>query len=127
VSLRVREQADLDARLGHLVRAHHPGPAEALRLLQRRPDAGNLDVEGDVALVTLAPRPHAAAYSGPLTTRVALTGHNRVVRRPNRVAELPAEQRRVVVAQALALADDLEMDNWLSYPVSFSCRYPHRP
>src|SRR2546421_143887 len=35
VPLGVGEQADLDAHLGPLVRAHHPGPAEALRLHQR--------------------------------------------------------------------------------------------
>jgi hypothetical protein len=40
-------------------------PPRLSLLLQRGSDVGNLDVEADVALVALGPRPHAAAYSGP--------------------------------------------------------------
>jgi hypothetical protein len=44
------------------------------------------------------------------------------------VTELPAEQLGVVAAQLLAvLADDLEMDNWLSHPVSLLGRARRRP
>ena len=102
--------------LGHLVRAHHARPAEALGLLQRGFDVGNLDVEGDVAAVSLGRGPDAAPDADTVGVRVSVTRDDGVVRRPDRVAELPAEQLGVVAAQLVAvLADDLEVDNWLSH------------
>jgi hypothetical protein len=115
VTLGVGEQSYRDAYLRNLIRTHHPRPAEALRLRQRGFDVGDLDVEGDVAVVALGRAPDAAPDPNPVGVRIPVTRDDRVVGRPDRVAELPAEQLRVVAAQLLPLpTDDLEVDNWLS-------------
>src|SRR5205814_3776337 len=114
---------DRDADARDLVRAHHACAAHALGLGQRRLDVGDLDIEGDVAAVALWPGADAAADPDAIRVRVPLTRGHRVVRRSHLLAELPAEELRVVAPQLLAvLADDLEVDYWLSHPVSFRAR-----
>src|SRR5215216_2413622 len=118
----VVEEPDLDL-LHDLVRAHHPRPAQALRLRERGLDVRHLDVEGDVAVVPLRRRAHAAADPGAVGVRVPLTLHDPVVHRVVGV-EFPPEQLRVVAPELLrVLTDDLEVDYRLSHSVSFRRRY----
>src|SRR5215207_1292063 len=103
VTLGVDEQAYLDIHLGNLVRAHHPRPPEALGLSERRLDVVNRDVERDVAVVSLRGGPDAAGDSVPVDAGVlGVDLDDRVVRRTEWVAELPAEQFREVAAQLVA-------------------------
>jgi hypothetical protein len=121
VALGIVEEADLDA-LHRLVRAHHPRPAEALGLRERRLDVGDLDVEGDVAGIPLRARSDAAADSHAVRVGVPLALHDPVLHRVARV-DLPPEELGVVTLELVGvLPDDLEVDNWLSHNVSFSAR-----
>ena len=104
VALGVREQGDRDPDARNLVGAHHPRAAEALGLLQRLLDVVDLDVERDVALIALGRGADAAADPDAVGVRVAVARDDRVVRRPDRVAELPPEQLRVVAAQLVAVS-----------------------
>src|SRR5579859_7507868 len=94
MALGVREQPDDDPHAGHLVGSHHLLATEALGLLERGADVVDLDVERDVAGVAVRTGPDAAADP------VRILDH-RVVGRPHRLAELPAEHLAVVLAQAI--------------------------
>ena len=60
MALGVAEKPDHDPDPGHLVGTHHPGAAEAFRLLERRSHVSDLDVERDVARITRWPSADAA-------------------------------------------------------------------
>src|SRR5918994_7711113 len=119
VPLGVVEEADLGA-VRHLVRTHHPRPAEALGLGERGLDVGNLDVEGDVAVVSLRPGSDAAPDPDPVGVDVPLALHDSVFHRVVGV-DLPPEEAGV---EALKLVRVLPYHLELYYRLTHSFLLP---
>jgi hypothetical protein len=71
VSLGIVEEPDREA-LHRRVRAHHLGATQLLDLIERGADVRNLDVEGDVARVSLRTLADAAADTDPVRVQVLL-------------------------------------------------------
>ena len=96
--------------------APSPFATELVGLGQRRLDIGNLDVEGDVALVALGHvAGDAAADPDPILAQVLLPIDRAVVHRVVGV-DLPAEQLGVVAVKLVGVAaDDLEVHHRLSH------------
>src|SRR4051794_24883376 len=114
VALRVLELAQLDL-VHDLLRAHDPGPAEALGLGPRGLDVGDLHVEGHVSVVSLRALPDAAADPHAVGVAVAVALDDPVAHRVARI-DLPAEELRVVALQLLpVLPDDFEVNYRLSH------------
>src|SRR3954447_4894483 len=109
-------------------RPHDACPTEALRRLQRSIHVGNPDVEEGVT-AEAASATDAAGYAGAVVGGYAIdervvVGLGNLGRDRSVLAKGPAEQIPVVAAKRGRIAaDDLEVNDWLSYrPDSSSAR-----